>query len=211
MEVYARTLPRAAKGQVNKKRKLEQSCDTAGAQVRASTRLVPKRRRWDACRMDTPPSSKPESRPESRPEITAALARGVTRVMFDHGLSPMLEIPLANGRRADVMAIGPHGEIWIVETKSGLADFAVDEKWPDYLEYCDRYFFGVTEDFPQDLIPEHCGLIVADAFGGAILRMSPLSPLAPARRKAVTLQFARLAAQRLSFIASVSPTVPPVG
>jgi len=134
----------------------------------------------------------------SRPEITALLARGVTRMLMDLGLASLLEVPLANGRRADVMALTAGGEIWIVETKSCLADFAVDSKWPDYVEYCDRFFFGVTEDFPCDLIPEDVGLIVADGFGGAILRESPTRPLAGARRKAVTLLFARLAAARLT-------------
>lgn len=134
----------------------------------------------------------------SRPEITAALARGVSRLLWDHGLAPVLEAPLANGRRADLMGLSASGEIWIVETKSCLEDFAVDQKWPDYMEYCDRFFFAVTEDFPRELIPEHVGLIVADGFGGAILRESPLRTLAGARRKAVTLQFARLAALRLA-------------
>ena len=135
--------------------------------------------------------------PHTRPAITAALARGVTRVLWDHGLASILEVPLANGRRADVMGLTASGEIWIVETKSCVEDFAVDSKWPDYLEYCDRFFFAVTEDFPQELIPESVGMIVADGFGGAILRDSPLISLAGARRKAVTLTFARLAAQRL--------------
>lgn len=134
----------------------------------------------------------------SRPDITAALARGVTRMLAAHGLASILEVPLANGRRADVMALSDKGEIWIVETKSCLADYACDEKWPDYLEFCDRYFFAVPEDFPLALIPEETGLIVADGFGGAFLRESPLRPLAPARRKAVTLLFARLAAWRLA-------------
>ena len=132
----------------------------------------------------------------SRPDVTAALARGVTRMLMAHGLASILEVPLANGRRADVMAINDKGEIWIVETKSCLADYACDAKWPDYLDFCDRYFFAVTEDFPRALIPEETGLIVADGFGGAFLRESPLRPLAPARRKAVTLLFARLAAWR---------------
>jgi hypothetical protein len=135
----------------------------------------------------------------SRPDVTAALARGVTQMLINHGLAPILEVPLANGRRADVMAITPRGEIWIVETKSCLADYACDEKWPDYLEFCDRFYFGVTEDFPRDLIPEDAGLIVADGFGGAILRESAVRSLAGSRRKAVTLLFARLAAQRLAF------------
>ena len=134
----------------------------------------------------------------SRPEITALLARGVTRMLAEHGLASVLEVPLANGRRADVMALTAKGEIWIVETKSCLEDYAVDAKWPDYMEYCDRFFFAVTESFPRALIPEDVGLIVADGFGGAILRDSPVRPLAGARRKAVTLLFARLAAFRLS-------------
>lgn len=136
--------------------------------------------------------------PFSRPDTTALLARGVTRMLADHGLASILEVPLANGRRADVMALTASGEIWIVETKSCLADYACDEKWPDYLEYCDRFFFGVTETFPRDLIPEEAGLIVADGFGGAILRESPTRPLVAARRKAVMLLFARLAAHRLT-------------
>ncbi len=134
----------------------------------------------------------------ARPDVTQLLARGVTRLLLDHALSPVLEVPLANGRRADIMALTGNGEIWIVETKSCLADYACDSKWPDYLEYCDRFFFGVTETFPLDLIPQECGLIVADGFGGAILRDSPVRPLNAARRKAVTLLFARLAAQRLA-------------
>ncbi len=134
----------------------------------------------------------------TRPEITLLLARGVRKLLLAYNFAPLLEVPLANGRRADVMAVGPQGEIWIVETKSCQADYDCDEKWPEYLEFCERFFFAVTEDFPRTLIPEDAGLIVADGFGGAILRESPVLPLAPARRKAMTLLFARLAAQRLA-------------
>lgn len=136
----------------------------------------------------------------SRPEITALLARGVTLLLNNHGLASLLEAPLANGRRADVMALSAKGEIWIVETKSCLEDYAVDLKWPDYMDYCDRFFFAVTERFPLELIPDDVGLIVADGFGGAIVRDSPVRLLTGARRKAVTLMFARLAAQRLSLL-----------
>jgi hypothetical protein len=138
--------------------------------------------------------------PLSRPDTTALLARGVTRMLSELGLAPILEVPLANGRRADVMAITASGEIWIVETKSCEADYACDAKWPEYVEFCDRFFFGVTEEFPRALIPEEAGLIVADGFGGAILRDSPLRSLVGARRKAVTLLFARFAALRLTQI-----------
>jgi hypothetical protein len=155
-------------------------------------RLVPARVEWNNARMDAVPLS--------RPDVTQLLARGVTRMLLQHGLAPILEVPLANGRRADVMALTAQGEIWIVETKSCLADYACDEKWPDYLDYCDRFFFGVTEDFPRDRIPEDAGLIVADGFGGAILRDTEARPLNAARRKAVTLLFARLSAQRLAFL-----------
>ncbi len=134
--------------------------------------------------------------PITRPEVTALLARGVSKLLIDHGLAPVLELPLGNGRRADIVGLTPHGELWIVETKSCLADYACDAKWPEYLGYCDRFYFGVTEDFPRDLIPEKAGLIVADGFGGAILRESVVRPLTGARRKAVTLTFARLAALR---------------
>lgn len=134
----------------------------------------------------------------TRPEITAQLARGVTRLLHDHGLASVLEVPLANGRRADVMALTVQGEIWIVETKSCVEDYSVDSKWPDYLDYCDRFFFAVTGAFPAELIPEDVGLIVADGFGGAIIRNCAARPLAGARRKAVTLAFARIAALRLS-------------
>ncbi|NWG53883.1 MAG: MmcB family DNA repair protein [Hydrogenophilaceae bacterium] len=136
--------------------------------------------------------------PSSRPEITALLARGVTRLLLDHDVAPVLEMPLANGRRADLCGLSPKGEIWIVETKSCLADFAVDSKWPDYLDYCDLFFFAVAEDFPRHLIPDSAGLIVADGFGGAILRRPAPAPLAPARRKMMTLALARLAALRLA-------------
>ena len=133
----------------------------------------------------------------SRPDITAALARGVQIMLLDRGFSPVLELTLANGRRADVAALGPRGDMLIVETKSGVEDFVVDFKWPDYREYCDAFYFAVTVDFPRVLIPQDVGLIVADGFGGDILREAPRHPLAPARRKAVTLHFARTAAQRL--------------
>lgn len=133
----------------------------------------------------------------SRPEITAALARGVQRLLVELGYAPLLELTLANGRRADVAGLSPKGEIVIVETKSGVEDFIVDLKWPDYIDFCDAFFFAVTEEFPQALIPDDVGLIVADGFGGAIVRPAQRQPLAPARRKAMTLHFARVAAGRL--------------
>lgn len=126
----------------------------------------------------------------------AEIARGVLRVMSQHDFNGLKEVTLANHRRADIMAIGADGIIAIVEIKSSVADFRADQKWPEYQPYCDKFYFAVSHDFPQDLIPNHCGLIIADAFGGAVLREPEETKLAAARRKAVTLRFARLAASR---------------
>lgn len=126
------------------------------------------------------------------------LARGVCRHLLHRGFAPMTEVPLATGLRVDVMAIGPKGEIWIVECKSGRADFMTDRKWTGYLEWCERFFWAVDADFPVDLLPAETGLIIADAFGAEIERTPEAWRLAGARRRAVTLRFARLAAARLA-------------
>src|SRR5215472_9859167 len=125
------------------------------------------------------------------------LARGVGRALAQRGFATLTEVSLANGRRADVMGLGRAGELVIVEVKSSLQDFRSDAKWPEYREFCDRFYFAVAGDFPRDAIPGDCGLIVADGFGGAVLREAPLLTLAAARRKAVTLRFALLGSERL--------------
>jgi hypothetical protein len=132
----------------------------------------------------------------SRPETTDAVTRGAGRLMTALGYAPLLEVTLPNGRRADIMALGPRGEIAICEVKSGLEDFRVDRKWGEYLPYCDAFYFAVAPEFPRQILPETPGLIVADGFGGAVLREPPATPLAPARRKALTVAFGRLAAFR---------------
>lgn len=134
----------------------------------------------------------------SRPETTDAVTRGAARLMAALGYAPLLEVTLPNGRRADIMALGPRGEIAIAEVKSGLDDFRTDRKWTEYLPYCDAFYFAVAPEFPRDILPGTPGLIVADGFGGAILRDAPLTPLAGARRKALTIAFARLAVLRIS-------------
>lgn len=125
------------------------------------------------------------------------LARGVGRALAERGYATLAEVSLANGRRADVMGLGRAGELVIVEVKSSLQDFRSDAKWPEYREFCDRFYFAVAEDFPREAIPGDCGLIVADGFGGAVLREAPLLTLAAARRKAVTLRFALVGSERL--------------
>jgi len=132
----------------------------------------------------------------SRPETTLGVTRGAARLLADMGYAPLLEVCLPNGRRADVMALGRKGDIVICEVKSGLDDFRVDRKWPEYAPFCDSFYFAVAPEFPGDILPDEPGLIVADAFGGAVVRDAPRSPLAPARRKALTLAFGRLAAMR---------------
>lgn len=134
----------------------------------------------------------------SRPETTGEVTRGAYRLLAAMNYAAVAEVGLPNGRRADLMALGPKGEIVIVEVKSGLEDFRTDRKWPEYLPYCDAFYFAVGPHFPQDILPPEPGMIVADGFGGAVVREAPSTPLAPARRKALTLAFARLAAMRTS-------------
>lgn len=132
----------------------------------------------------------------SRPETTLSVTRGAARLMADLGYAPLLEVALPNGRRADVMALGPRGEIVICEVKSGVEDYRCDLKWREYGPFCDAFYFAVAPEFPQDLLEGDCGLIVADGFGGAVVREATATPLAPARRKALTIAFARLGAMR---------------
>jgi hypothetical protein len=132
------------------------------------------------------------------PLATAALlARSTCRALEQLGYASLLEFPLANGRRADILALGKSGELMIVEIKSSVADFRADRKWAEYRDFADRLYFAVPNEFPALLIPEQCGLIVADAFGAAVLRHGETTPLAAARRRAVTLRFAMSAAIRL--------------
>ena len=125
------------------------------------------------------------------------LARGVCRHLASHGFAVVEEMVPDRGKRVDVMALGPKGEIWVVECKSSRADFLSDWKWDGYLEWCDRYFWAVDEAFPTDLLPEGTGLIIADAYNAEILRMAPEDKLAPARRTAMLRRFAFHAARRL--------------
>ncbi len=125
------------------------------------------------------------------------LARGVCRHLLSYDFVSVEEFTPERGKRVDVMAIGPKGEIWVVECKSSRADFTSDAKWDGYLEWCDRYFWAVDEAFPTDLLPEGTGLMIADAYDAQIIRMAPETKLPTARRTALTRRFARQAALRL--------------
>jgi len=125
------------------------------------------------------------------------LARGVCRHLRSHDFVTVEELVPDRGLRVDVMAVGPKGEIWVIECKSSRADFMGDQKWEAYLDWCDRYFWAVDEAFPTELLPFETGLIIADSYDAEILRMGPESKLAPARRKVMMQKFARTTALRL--------------
>ena len=133
----------------------------------------------------------------TQPAASVLLARGTCRALDQLGYASLREFPLANRRRADILALGKTGDLMIIEIKSSVADFRADRKWAFYREYADRLYFAVPNEFPRLLIPEECGLIVADPFGAAVLRHGALVPLAAARRRALTLRFAQAAAGRL--------------
>jgi hypothetical protein len=130
-------------------------------------------------------------------DTAQTICRGVIRALTQRGYATLAEVPLADGRRADVLALGRDGTLVVVEIKSSVADFRADRKWPEYRQWCDRLYFAVAEGFPLELIPAECGLMLADGFGAAILRESPTQKLEAARRRALHLRFARIAGARL--------------
>ena len=139
------------------------------------------------------------------PEGAAALSRGVGRLLRDMGYASLYEFRLSSGRRADVAGIDRKGAIFIVEVKSSLSDYQADEKWRSYLAHCDRFAFAVGQDFPVDALPVDTGLIVADAYGAALVRPAPESPMKPNLRKKEILSFARQAAARLGAMLDPGP------
>ena len=140
--------------------------------------------------------------PDGRQSETAlAIARGTTRLLHSFGHAVVSELSLASGRRADLVALGGNGELWIVEIKSSVADFRADQKWMDYRMHCDRLFFATCMDVPCDIFPKDTGLIVADAFGADIVCEAPEHRLHASTRKSMMLAFARAAARRLSALA----------
>lgn len=125
------------------------------------------------------------------------LARGVCRFLAEMNFAALEEYVPERGRRVDVMALGPRGELWVIECKSSRADYMSDAKWQGYLAWADRFFWAVDADFPCDILPEDTGLIRADGYGAEIIRMAPEAKLPGARRSAITRKFARDAARRL--------------
>ena len=134
----------------------------------------------------------------SFPERALAIRRATARLCGRLGWAPLHEVPLPNGRRADILALRPDGGFTCIEVKSGPRDFLTDLKWPDYREFSDALFFAVDVDFPQELLPAETGLIVAAGLEADLLREAPSHPLPGARRRAMLQRFAWLAAGRLA-------------
>ncbi|WP_027285182.1 MmcB family DNA repair protein [Rubritepida flocculans] len=129
---------------------------------------------------------------------TEAITRAVLRWCLAQGWAPLAEVPLPDGRRADVLAIRADGGLVIIEVKSGARDYLSDAKWGDYAAWCDAFLFAVDLDFPEALLPAEPGLLVVAGREAALRRAPPEAALAPARRRALTLRLARLAATRLA-------------
>ena len=145
-----------------------------------------------------------EPRADGRQSETAlGIQRGLARLLKAHNFAHLTEFTLASGRRADIMAVGPEGLIWIIEIKSSLEDFRADNKWPEYREYCDRFSFAIPMDLAPEIMPDEAGLIVADPWGAEILRHVDDHPLHASRRRALLLSFGRNAALRLSSLADL--------
>ena len=147
--------------------------------------------------LSPPPDAAAGATREAEIRLAERLARGITRLFEDMGCAAIAEFPLANGRRVDVIALDGQGTTSIVEIKSSVQDFRSDGKWQEYLDFCDRFYFAVAPEFPQDLLPVEVGLIVADDWHGTILRESPSFTMNGSRRRAQTLRIAMTAAQRL--------------
>jgi hypothetical protein len=134
-------------------------------------------------------------------ETALMIARGVRRMLRAQGYSTVTELPLLDGRRADIVALHGDGSLLIVEIKSSVADFRADHKWRDYAAHCDRLYFAIPAEVPASIIPMDAGLIVADPYGAEILREPTLQRIAPATRRAVLMRFAQAAADRLHRLA----------
>lgn len=134
-------------------------------------------------------------------ETALTIARGTRRLLRACKFATLTEMPLASGRRADIVALAQDSTILIVEIKSSIADFRADTKWPDYRAHCDRLYFAISEDTPPEIMPEDAGLIIADNFGAEILREAPDHRLAAATRRSMLVRFAHTAALRLHGLA----------
>ena len=138
--------------------------------------------------------------PQKKLKTGQLLARGMARHLAGLGFVSLEEFPPIKGLRVDLLALGRKSEIWIIECKSSRDDFMSDEKWQNYLPWCDQYFWAVPTDFPVDILPEQTGVFWADGYDAELMRDAPISTLSPARRKSIIHRFARRAARRLAVL-----------
>ena len=136
----------------------------------------------------------------SFPQRASAVRRGASLLCARLGWAAMHEVPLPNGRRADLLALRPDGGFACIEVKSGPRDYLTDMKWREYRAWCDALYFAVDADFPVDMLPDDAGLIVAHGGEAELIREAPAHRLAPARRRALLHRFAMLAATRLALL-----------
>jgi hypothetical protein len=159
---------------------------------------------------ELPPAS-PVAASAGPPVGAAAVARGIARLFRRNQIWVASEVALPNGRRADLMGIDSRGGIVIVEIKVSRADLLGDAKWGEYLDHCDRFYWGLCPALDSGLattdafLPEITGLIVADAYDAEIIRPAATRPLAAARRKSETQRLAALALRRLNLIQDPPP------
>lgn len=147
----------------------------------------------------------------ARDAAARLLARGLSRHLYQLGLTAIPEFVLPNGRRADLVGLAGNGEIWIIEIKSSIEDFRTDTKWREYRPFCDRFFFASHVDVPQEIFPEDAGFILCDGFGAEIIRHDAKLPLAAPTRKALTIALARLASARLLALTDPDARLPDIG
>ena len=130
-------------------------------------------------------------------QVTDRVTRGVCRMLTELGYETLREFRVGTNRRVDVIGLNSDGEFVIVEVKSSAADFRSDQKWREYLDFCEKFYFAVPEDFPQSMLPENCGLMIADGFGGVVRRPSPVGSMNGNRKRSQLVRFALTAGSRL--------------
>lgn len=118
-------------------------------------------------------------------------------MLTELGYETLREFRVGSSRRVDVIGLNGAGEFVIIEVKSSPADYRGDRKWREYLAYCETFYFAVPEDFPQSVLPEECGLVIADGFGGVVRRPSPIGSMNGNRKRGQLVRFAMTAGQRL--------------